>query len=164
MDTTVERPVTKDPVLDRVREADTSPIRTYAAFFVGRPGLAALCEFDLITGLFGSLPGAAGFWFRRLAYPRLFKRVGQSVAWGRGLAIRHPGNIAVGDRVGIDDRCLLDAKEWFLPVERDRLSVSRIESGATASSHPGQVSPAVEIAIARYRASHSGPGLTRIRR
>lgn len=110
-DTTVERTVIKDPVLDRVRRAETSPARAYAAFFVGRPGLVALGMFDLITGLFGPMPGAAGFWFRKLAYPRLFKRVGRSVAWGRDLALRHPGNITVGDRVGIDDRCLLDAKD-----------------------------------------------------
>ena len=100
----------KEEVLERLFGADGSSADTYEALVVGRRGWGALLTFELITSVLGPMPGAAGLALRKWVYPRLFKRVGSGVLWGRNIALRHPGKIELGSRVAIDDHCLLDAK------------------------------------------------------
>ena len=100
----------KPPVLETVFGRETSAIDKYRAVFVGRGGLGALLRFELITGIAGSMPGALGLWLRKISYPKLLARSGRGVVWGRHVTLRHPGRIFVGDRVAVDDHCLLDAR------------------------------------------------------
>ncbi len=93
-----------------LQEQGGGPLETYRRMAIGRPGWWALIRYELITGLFGSFPGAIGYGLRRLFYPRLFRSCGKSVVFGRHLVLRHPHKIDIGDRVVIDDHCVLDAK------------------------------------------------------
>jgi len=102
--------VHKEVVLETLYAREASSVTKYQSFFVGREGLGALVRFELIVMLCGPMPGALGFWLRKALYPRLLNRSGRGALWGRNISLRHPGQISVGDRVAIDDGCLLDAK------------------------------------------------------
>ncbi len=91
-------------------DPDVSPLRKYQDLVVGSRGLLRLVRFELLTTLFGGLPGVAGLGLRRLLYPSLLGRVGRNVIFGKGITLRHPGLIRVGGNVVIEDGCVLDAK------------------------------------------------------
>lgn len=82
----------------------------YAALIVGRPGLAALIQYELVVLLTQAVPGALGLALRRFCYPLLLGRCGRNVTFGQNVVLRHPHKIEIGDDVVIDDNCLLDAK------------------------------------------------------
>ncbi len=73
-------------------------------------GWGGLVRYELVTALAGNLPGALGLWLRGVLYRGLFRRLGQGTALGCGIVLRHPGRIALGDGVLVDDLCLLDAR------------------------------------------------------
>ncbi len=107
---TRERALHKEPVLKAVDVSGSSALEKYRGFVVGRPGFGALIRYEIAAVLLASFPGAAGFWLRKTFYRGLMRSVGRGVVWGRDIALRHPGRIAVGSGVAIDDRCLLDAR------------------------------------------------------
>jgi acetyltransferase-like isoleucine patch superfamily enzyme len=82
----------------------------YSALVVGRPGWAALLKHEIIVMSSQQVPGACGLLLRRLLYPRLLGACGRDVIFGQNVVLRHPHKIRIGDRVVIDDNCLLDAK------------------------------------------------------
>lgn len=84
--------------------------RQYAEWVVGKNDFVSFLKYESITVLFGNLPGALGLYLRGKFYPLLFAKVGKQVVFGRGLTIRHPHKIRIGDGVIIDDYCLVDAK------------------------------------------------------
>ena len=64
---------------------------------------------ELRVFLFGDLTGGAGYFFRKMFFGGMFRKAGRGVIYGRGLVLRHPGKISIGERVSIDDDVLLDA-------------------------------------------------------
>jgi acetyltransferase-like isoleucine patch superfamily enzyme len=82
----------------------------YQDLVVGRPGLAALVTYELVTLLASWVPGALGLFLRSKLYPLILGRVGRNVVFGANVTLRHPHKIAIGDNVVIDDQCCLDAK------------------------------------------------------
>jgi acetyltransferase-like isoleucine patch superfamily enzyme len=82
----------------------------YRALVVGKKGWYALFKFELITLLFSWIPGALGFFLRRLFYPFLLKDIGRGVVFGRNVTLRHPHKISIGQNTFIDDNVVLDAK------------------------------------------------------
>lgn len=105
-----KRTISKEPMTQTLYGGDSSDLKRYQDFFIGAPGLSELLKFELITMLMGPFPGGLGLFLRKQFYPRLFKRVGSNTLWGRNITLRHAGKIEIGDRVAIDDNCLLDAK------------------------------------------------------
>lgn len=104
-----EETVDKEATLKRIHRDRSSALQRYQDFFVGSIGLGSLIDYELATVFLRPLPGAIGYLLRKWYYPRLFRRIGKDVNWGRNIALRHPGRIEVGDRTAIDDDCLLDA-------------------------------------------------------
>lgn len=94
----------------QLADKSKSPIKKYAELAVGSGGLAALIRYDLITALFGSMPGAAGYFLRGKAFPRLLGTCGRGVLFGKGVSLRSPGRICIGSSAMIDDNAVLDAK------------------------------------------------------
>lgn len=93
-------------LLDR----DKSAFRKYSDLFIGRKGFFSFVKYEVIMLLFSWIPGALGFFLRRVFYPLLLKKTGRGVAFGRNLTLRHPHKIVVGDHSSIDDYAVLDAK------------------------------------------------------
>ncbi len=87
-----------------------SNLQKYQDYCVGSYSKLALLKYELITSIFGTLPGALGIVLRNRFYRILFKKVGTNVNFGRNITIRHPNKIELGDNVIIDEHCLLDAK------------------------------------------------------
>lgn len=105
-----ERLVYKETVLKDLNQEHVSYLNKYNNFFVGPYGVSYLVKFELITTLCNPMPGGLGILLRKCLYPRIFKRVGSGALWGRNIALRHPAKIEIGDRVAVDDNCLLDAR------------------------------------------------------
>jgi len=80
------------------------------ALVVGRTGLAALLQYELIVTLTQSCPGALGLGLRKTFYPMLLGSCGRHVVFGQNVVLRHPHKIHIGNDVVVDDNCLLDAK------------------------------------------------------
>ena len=100
-----------DFVREKLHGGGKSALRRYRDLVVGEgSGWPALLRYELITILFGLLPGAPGLFLRRIFYPFLFGRVGRKVIFGRSLTIRCARNIELGDRVVLDDYTLLDGR------------------------------------------------------
>ncbi len=84
--------------------------RVYALLTTGSDSLRQLVKFELITLLCANLGGAPGLFLRGKLYRALFRSVGKNVVFGKGITLRHPHKITIGDDVIIDDFCVLDAK------------------------------------------------------
>ncbi|ARA94452.1 hypothetical protein AWN76_015675 [Rhodothermaceae bacterium RA] len=104
-----DQAVHKEDVLEQVG-GRRSALRKYQDFFVGRQGMGRLVYYELVQWLALPVPGAAGYLLRKALALPLLGRVGEGVQLGRGVSLRHPHKIAVGDRTAIDDGCLLDAR------------------------------------------------------
>lgn len=79
----------------------------YRQIFLGR---APLVLYELAATAAQNAGGALGFWLRKQLYPRLLGRCGRGVVFGKGVVLRHPGRIWIGDGAVIDDGVVLDAK------------------------------------------------------
>ncbi len=100
----------EDKIQKELFAKDKSKIAKYINLFIGKKGFLNLLKYEIITILFQDMPGALGIFFRNLFFPRLFKKVGKGVNFGKSITLRHPYKISVGDNVVIDDYCVLDAK------------------------------------------------------
>lgn len=105
-----EQIIQKEEMVKVLSQTDKTALKKYQNFFVGSASFTELVKFELITMIVGPMPGALGLLLRKICFPVLFKKMGSGVVWGRNVSLRHPGNIQIGDRVAIDDDCLLDAK------------------------------------------------------
>jgi len=82
----------------------------YRAIFPGRKGLWNLLKYEFITTFIAGMPGALGYLFRKVFFPRIFKQIGKGCAFGRNITFRHPHKIRIGANSFIDDNAVLDAK------------------------------------------------------
>ena len=82
----------------------------YSTLFLGQKGFFSFFRYECVTLLFSGMPGALGFFLRKVFYPSLFKKVGKGVVFGRNITVRHPKKISIGDNTFIDDNVVLDAK------------------------------------------------------
>jgi acetyltransferase-like isoleucine patch superfamily enzyme len=96
----------------------------YKLYTVGRGSWFDLFRFEMLTLIFGSLPGALGFLSRMFVYPSLFCSCGSKIVFGRNLSIYVPSNISLGSNVIIEDYVTLNAKTGKIDI-RDGVFLSR---------------------------------------
>jgi acetyltransferase-like isoleucine patch superfamily enzyme len=101
--------IEKAPLAAMLHRPETSALRRYRAKAVGDVSAAQFAGHELRILLFTHLPGGIGYFLRKRFFAPMFRRSGSGLILGKGLALRHPGRISLGDRVAIDDHCLLDA-------------------------------------------------------
>ncbi len=97
----------KGKVHQDITSTNKSNISKYRELYLGSQNLFI---YEIIIILFSNLPGALGLALRKIFYPLIFKKVGRNVIFGKGITIRHPKKIIIGDNVIIEDNCVLDAK------------------------------------------------------
>ncbi len=102
--------IIKEPIGDKLHSSDKSSFRKYLNFFVGSSRFWNLLKYEIYTCLLSMIPGAMGLLLRKIYLPFLVRTCGSGCLWGQGVFLRWPGKINVGDRVAIDDHCLLDAR------------------------------------------------------
>ncbi|MFI4860279.1 MAG: acyltransferase [Phycisphaerales bacterium JB063] len=90
---------------------DKSDLRRYADLVCGEgSSYWSLFKYEVLTCLLAGRRGALGLFLRKKLYPCLFRECGRGVIFGRNLTIRNGKNITLGDRVVMDDDCVLDAR------------------------------------------------------
>lgn len=94
----------------QMTDKSQSALQLYQKLVVGSESLVFTIKYEIILGLLDNLPGALGLFLRQKLYKFLFKSVGKGVVFGRGVTIRHPQKIELGQGVVIADRCVLDAR------------------------------------------------------
>ncbi len=86
-----------------------SPLAKYQDVVVGSRALSFLLYFEWCM-ILGVIPGAVGFFLRKIFWPRLFASCGSSVNFGSQITLRHPGKIHLGNNVVISEGCILDGR------------------------------------------------------
>ncbi len=94
----------------QITDEAISPLDRYRRIVLGSSSASALARYELATLCVSGIPGAAGLFLRRLVYPSLIQHVGRGTIFGRGVVLRHPGKIRIGDHVVVDDDCVLDGR------------------------------------------------------
>ena len=87
-----------------------SGLNEYQDRIVGSNSLSKLIKFELIISFLGQIPGGTGILLRKKLYKSLFMKMGKNVTIGRGVTIRRPSRISIGENSLIDNLCVLDSK------------------------------------------------------
>jgi acetyltransferase-like isoleucine patch superfamily enzyme len=101
--------VPKKPLAEQLHESQSSPLKRYWKKAPGNISFVRLIQYELALMFLGDLAGALGYLLRKQFYRPLFRKMGSGVILGKGITLRHPGKISLGDQVAIDDYVLLDA-------------------------------------------------------
>jgi len=91
-------------------DEETSASSKYSNLVTGKKGLLFLLKYELIMLSCSWVPGALGYFLRKVFYPGLFRYCGRGVVFGRNITLRHPHKIVLKKRAVIDDYAVLDAK------------------------------------------------------
>ena len=125
----------------------TGALAKYQRMIVGTTGIPGLLKYELLTGLFGGMPGLPGLALRSYFYRFLLKKIGKGVAIGRDVTIRHPNRIEIGNRVVIEDGAVLDARGESGIRIHDGVFIGR---GTILSARNGQVEIEEGASISSY--------------
>ncbi len=90
--------------------ARKSPLRAYMDITIGIQSILKFILYELYTMLLVPMPGAVGFFLRKIACRWLIDDVGKNVIIGRNVVFRSPANLIIGDNVTIDDNCIIEAR------------------------------------------------------
>lgn len=119
--TSVEKPAMTE-LQDALTSTGSGAFRRYRELVVGSTRWSDLLAYELAATFLLPLPGALGYFLRQKLLRYLLGSCGRGVLVGRGLTVRHPRAVHLGERVLLDDFVTLDAKG----------SKSRIEIGDRA--------------------------------
>lgn len=115
------------PQQKELTDTKRSGLSAYRRLAVGGASTTHFVLYELSQLLLVNLPGLLGFAARSLFYPILLKRCGRRPAIGRGVLVRVPKQISVGDGVLIDDGASLDVRGDSGAIEiKDRVSIGRL--------------------------------------
>jgi len=71
-------------------------------------GLGHFLRYELAAVCCLGLGGAPGYIARKMLLPPLFQSCGKSPIFGKGIVLRKPGHIVLGNNIAIDDYVMLD--------------------------------------------------------
>lgn len=101
--------IDKIPLVEQLHSSGGSPFSRYKGKAAGDLSFLQLLGYEFFNVVLANLGGAPGYLARKIFAGRLFQKVGSSLILGRGLVIRHPRKIRIGNSVAIDDYVFLDA-------------------------------------------------------
>jgi acetyltransferase-like isoleucine patch superfamily enzyme len=101
--------VDKIPLAEQLHAGKMSAFARYRNKAAGEGNLVFFLMYEVFHLALANLGGAVGYLLRKLAAPSIFAKVGTGLILGRGVTLRHPGRVILGDNVAIDDGVLLDA-------------------------------------------------------
>ncbi|MBN1296073.1 acyltransferase [bacterium] len=87
-----------------------SALKKYQMMVMGHTCIWTLIWYECVMLLCNGMPGALGFFLRKLLYPSILGSVGRGSVFGRNMTLRHPHKIRIGSRCILDDAVVLDAK------------------------------------------------------
>lgn len=96
-------------VLSKQLHQGGNALSRYREKVLGRgSSLFQLVQFEAAQTLVANLGGGLGYLLRKISLSSLFKSCGKDLILGKGIILRTPGHIALGDNIAIDDHTLLD--------------------------------------------------------
>ncbi len=101
--------ITKVPLSQQLNQSESSLLKRYQSKALGTDDLGHFFQYEFANFLFGNLSGALGYVTRKWSYKKLFKSTGGGIILGKGIVLRHPKKVTLGNRVAIDDYVLIDA-------------------------------------------------------
>lgn len=93
-----------------MQDSSRTALQKYQDTVIGNRRFISLLRYEIITLLFGELPGVAGLGLRRLTYPSLFGAVGKNPVFGNHISLRGARRIYMGDDVMLDDHAFLSVR------------------------------------------------------
>ncbi|MCB0309686.1 MAG: acyltransferase [Bdellovibrionales bacterium] len=87
-----------------------SALGVYRSLVTGEQGIRSFIHFECLQFFLANLPGLPGLGLRSYLYRSLFRACGRRPAFGRGMVIRRPGQIEIGDNSLFDDYSALDVR------------------------------------------------------
>ena len=110
----MEELLSKKPAMTKQQEkfsdSSKSGLLLYKELVVGSGSWLSFLGYEFSSLLINGLSGLLGFGLREKIYPLFLNKCGRRPAFGKGLVIRQPGKISLGDKVLIDDYATLDAR------------------------------------------------------
>ncbi len=100
--------IEKKAINQQLHGSEQSLLKRYAHKAVGKANLSSLAAYEVIQFIAGNMSGTPGYGLRKFLFPLLFRSSGKGVIFGKGLTLRHPGKISLGNHVAIDDYVMLD--------------------------------------------------------
>ena len=125
-----------------------SGLAAYREFVVGNSSLPYWLGYEVSQLLLANLSGLPGFALRSVVYPWLFKSCGSRPAIGRGVQIRNPAQIEIGNKILVDDYAVLDVRGDQASITLgDLVSIGRF---TTVTAKFGRVSLAAGANVGSY--------------
>lgn len=101
--------IAKDNLSNELHQQSDGALAAYRAKVLGDgSGLLQLLRFELSAVLCMNLGGGLGYLLRKKMLSSLFQTCGKSLILGKGIVLRKPGHIRLGNNVAIDDYVMLD--------------------------------------------------------
>ena len=136
------------PQQEYLSSSKKSGLTLYREFAVGNGSFPFFLGYELVTLLCSNLPGLLGYGLRSGLYPLLLGRCGRRPAVGRGVVIRNPRRMILGDQVLLDDYAVLDVRgQAGLLALGDHVSIGRF---TTVAAKDGSISLAAGVNIGSY--------------
>ena len=107
----------------RFTSSNKSPLQLYRELTVGNKGLGYFTSYELYTLLCSNIPGLIGMGLRRAILPKLFAECGSGLAVGRGVSIRQPQLMKLGEKILIDDYAALDIRTTEDSDQKSEISI-----------------------------------------
>jgi acetyltransferase-like isoleucine patch superfamily enzyme len=101
--------IVKENLSKELHQKDGGPLAAYRGKVLGgRAGWLQLLRFELASLFCLNLGGGLGYLLRKKMLASLFLSCGKSLILGKGIVLRKPGYLILGDNVAIDDYVMLD--------------------------------------------------------
>jgi len=97
-------------VTDSLSKESESMLKKYQGIYVGDGSILNLIKYEILTTFFSPIPGAVGFFLRKMFYKKLFGHIGSGAILGPYLTLRCPGQVQIGNGFIADGNVVLDAK------------------------------------------------------
>ena len=105
-----ESQITRETLVDVLSSEKTSFVRKYQELYVGNNSLIELLKYEFLTFFLSPVPGAIGFFLRKLFYKTIFENMGIGTVISPYVLLRCPRQINLGNSVFIESNAVLDAK------------------------------------------------------
>lgn len=143
----------------KLSEAKTGALGTYMARAVGSDRWGALIGYELVNFFLVNFPGAAGLLLRQKIYPGFIESQGKGAVFSRGVSIRCPRRLSVGDGTLVGEQVLFDIKSAAASVDiGDRGQI--MQGACFETGYEGKITLGNDCFVGAYAILNGQGGLT----
>ncbi len=106
--------------------SENAGLKLYLEKIIGSSNLFDFMTYEFINLFFSNLPGAPGYFLRKISFPFIFKKSEGKNIFGKSLVVRGGKKISLDSNILIDDFSVLDARGENASIELESyVSVGR---------------------------------------